>query len=109
MWSDPALLSLWSRTVAVVPIGPLAWEPPYTAGSALKRQKYQKKKKKQIALYMSQLLCTGAWGCVCELLCLVTVILSCTHFSNVTNSDVDFTFFSFLKKYNTKHKKPQTS
>ena len=40
---DPALLWLWCRPAATVPIGPPAWEPPYAAGSALKRQKRQKK------------------------------------------------------------------
>ena len=29
---------LWCRTAAVAPIAPLAWEPPYAAGAALKRQ-----------------------------------------------------------------------
>ena len=36
---DPALLWLWCRPAAVAPIGPLAWEPPYVVGVALKRQK----------------------------------------------------------------------
>ena len=27
---DPALLWLWCRPSATAPIGPLAWEPPYT-------------------------------------------------------------------------------
>ena len=30
---------LWCRPVAVAPIGPLAWEPPYAAGGALKKRK----------------------------------------------------------------------
>ena len=42
--SDLALLCLWCGSVAVAPIGPLAWELPYAMGAALKRQK----KKKQI-------------------------------------------------------------
>ena len=33
---DPTLLWLWNRLAAAVPIGPLAWEPPYAAGTALK-------------------------------------------------------------------------
>ena len=33
---DLVLLWLWCRLVATVPTGPLAWEPPYAAGSALK-------------------------------------------------------------------------
>ena len=40
---DPALLWLWHRPEATAPIGPLAWEPPYAMGVALKRQKTEKK------------------------------------------------------------------
>ena len=40
--SDLALL--WCRLAAVAPIGPLAWEPPYAVGAALKRQKRKRKK-----------------------------------------------------------------
>ena len=36
---DLALLWFWCRPVAIAPIRPLAWEPPYAAGAALKRQK----------------------------------------------------------------------
>ena len=36
---DLSLLWLWHRPAAVAPIGLLAWEPPYAAGAALKRQK----------------------------------------------------------------------
>ena len=35
--SDPALW-LWRRLACVAPIQPLAWEPPYTSGVALKRK-----------------------------------------------------------------------
>ena len=45
--SDLALLQLWCRAAAVALIGPLAWEPPYATGAALKRQKDKKKKKKK--------------------------------------------------------------
>jgi len=41
------MLWLWYRLAATAPIQLLAWEPPYAAGVALKRQKDQKKKKKQ--------------------------------------------------------------
>ena len=34
-----ALLWLRPRLAATVPIRPLAWEPPYASGAALKRQK----------------------------------------------------------------------
>ena len=36
--SDLALLWLWCSLAATAPIGPLAWERPYAAGAALKRQ-----------------------------------------------------------------------
>ena len=41
---DVALL--WHRPVATALIRPLAWEPPYAEGAALKRQKAKKKKEK---------------------------------------------------------------
>jgi len=34
--SDLVLLWLWCRLAAVAPIRPLAWEPPYAVGVALK-------------------------------------------------------------------------
>ena len=37
--SDLVLLWLWYRPGATAPIPPLAREPPYAAGTALKRQK----------------------------------------------------------------------
>ena len=36
---DPVLLWLWCRLVATAPIQPLAWEPPYAMGMALKSKK----------------------------------------------------------------------
>ena len=36
--SDPMLLWLWCRLAAVAQIQPLAWEPPYAAGVALKKK-----------------------------------------------------------------------
>ena len=43
---DPALLCLWRRTVATALIRPLAWEPPYAVGVALKRLKTKQNKTK---------------------------------------------------------------
>ena len=40
--SDSALLWLWHRLAAIARTGPLAWEPPYDMGAALKKD--QKKK-----------------------------------------------------------------
>ena len=34
----------WHRPAATAPIWPLAWEPPYAMGAALKRQKQNKTK-----------------------------------------------------------------
>ena len=36
---DPALLILWLRPVAAVPIQPLAWELLYAKGMAVKRKR----------------------------------------------------------------------
>ena len=44
---DPVLLWLWCRPAAVAPIGPLAWEPLYAMGAALKMQKKKEKKEKK--------------------------------------------------------------
>ena len=35
---DLAVLWLWCRQAATAPIGPLAWEPPYATGAALKKK-----------------------------------------------------------------------
>ena len=43
--SDPTWL--WCRLTATAPSQPLAWEPPYAAGKALKRQKDKKDQKKK--------------------------------------------------------------
>ena len=52
---DLALLRLWRSLAAIAPIRPLAWEPPYAAGAALKkRTKTQKKRKKKEWLKMFQ-------------------------------------------------------
>ena len=37
--SDLALLWLWCSLAAVAPIRPLAWEPPYATGGALKKER----------------------------------------------------------------------
>ena len=39
---DPGLLWLWCRPAAVARIRPLAWEPPYAEGTALKKTKDKK-------------------------------------------------------------------
>ena len=39
-------LWLWYRLVAIAPIQPLAWEPPYAVDEALKKIKKKKKKGK---------------------------------------------------------------
>jgi len=45
--SDPVLLWLWHRLAGTVPIGSLAWEPPYAEGAAQKEKKRKDKKKKK--------------------------------------------------------------
>ena len=56
--SDLVLLWLWRRPAAAAPIRPLAWEPPYAAGAALKKQ--QQKKDNTVILKISLIpLCRG--------------------------------------------------
>ena len=43
--SDPT--ELWHKPAPVAPIEPLAWEPSYAAGAALKSEKKKKKKKNE--------------------------------------------------------------
>ena len=45
---DPALLWLWRRPAASVPIQPLDWEHPYAVGAALKSKSKKKKKDKTL-------------------------------------------------------------
>ena len=42
---DLGLLWLWHRPAATAPIRPLAWEPSYVTGAALKKKKAKKPKK----------------------------------------------------------------
>ena len=42
---DLVLLWLWCRPVVTALIQPLAWEPPYAMGAALKRPKQKQKQK----------------------------------------------------------------
>ena len=44
---DPMWLWLWRRPAAVAPIQPLAWEPPYAAGAALKKKNTKRQTNKQ--------------------------------------------------------------
>ena len=45
--SNSALLWLWCRSVATVPIRPLTWEPPYASGAALEKGKKERKKERK--------------------------------------------------------------
>ena len=45
-----ALVLLWGRPAAAAPIRPLAWEPPYATGVALKKTKGKNKQTKMFAL-----------------------------------------------------------
>ena len=71
--SDPALLWLWCSLAATALIGPLAWELPYDAGVALKKQT-----NKEITF----LKCTVQWRLVHSQCCIVTTLSSCKAFSS---------------------------
>ena len=42
-----AWIPLWCRPAAMAQIQPLAWEPPYATGVALKRRKEEGRRKKE--------------------------------------------------------------
>ena len=44
---DLALLQLWLRLAAIALIRPLAWEPPYAVGVALKKDKKKKREREK--------------------------------------------------------------
>ena len=52
------LLWLWCRPAAAAPIRPLAWEPPYDVGAALKKKK-KERKRKQVLSFSSWLGLSG--------------------------------------------------
>ena len=41
------MLWLWCRPAATALIGPLAWDPPYAAGAALKKKKKKEKQSRE--------------------------------------------------------------
>ena len=43
-WLGSGIAVAWHRPLAIAPITPLAWEPPYAAGATLEKEKRQKKK-----------------------------------------------------------------
>ena len=45
---DPVLLWLWCRPAAAAPIQPVACEPPYAVGMALKRKKKKQNQKAEL-------------------------------------------------------------
>ena len=53
--SDPSLLWLWPRPVAMAPIRPLPWKPPYAEGVAQENGKKTKKKSHPVAAFHSQM------------------------------------------------------
>ena len=72
--SDLVLLWLWCRPVSTTLIRPLAWEPPYAAGAALKGHKNKKKKKKKERKILS-------WYFGYPLICSISKIVAerCPH------------------------------
>ena len=52
--SDPSLLWLWCRPVAIAPIRPLACEPPCASGTALEKTKDTQQKFKKLKNWSSR-------------------------------------------------------
>ena len=60
---DLVLLWLWCRPAAAAPIGPLAWEPPYATGVALKTQKTKKRSGLEAHLTFQKILLAFFFNC----------------------------------------------
>ena len=54
---DPMWLWLWCRPAAVAPIGPLAWEPPYAVGAALKTKQNKTKRMYMYHVFTIKFMC----------------------------------------------------
>ena len=67
--SDPALLWLWYRPAATAPIGPLAWEPLYAIGEALKKKERKKKSESMESTGEHQI---GNFGTKCIIILIIT-------------------------------------
>ena len=52
---------LWCRLAATAPIRPLAWEPLYAVGAALKGHKNKNKPKKTLKVKWKQSICPLHW------------------------------------------------
>ena len=71
--SDLALLWLWCRLASTALIRPLAWDPPYAAGMALKGQK------KKIFFFLSvPMACRSSWASDQTCTIVVTLALAVT-------------------------------
>ena len=51
---DPPLLWLWYRPAATARIRPLAWDPPYAAGEALKKKDKKNSRETQSLCYTAE-------------------------------------------------------
>ena len=60
-WLNLVLLWLWCRPAGPAPIRPLAREPPYAAGVALKKDKRQKKNLIRSTMHVMMLEMKGSW------------------------------------------------
>ena len=65
MQLDLALLWLWCRPAAIAPVQPLAWEPPYALGEALKRRGKKKPAGDTVSLSSLSPWPTGPSGATC--------------------------------------------
>ena len=58
----------WCKLAAIAPIRPLAWEPPYATGAALKRQKKKRQKPEHKCFHQlqnwKQLRCLSKGKCI---------------------------------------------
>ena len=85
--SDLALLWFWRSLAAVALIQPVAWEPPYAVGEALKIQKKKRRKEKKKKLTEITQLCECfqdlLLDIVYELVTLISLLLQRNSFPGI--------------------------
>ena len=82
--SDLAWLHLCHRSAAVASVGPLAWEPPYAAGTALKSKK---KAMRNIPKFLSDFYDTSAYVWSWNVLCFSQVNETAWRRSNLGRTE----------------------
>ena len=96
------LLGLWYRLAVPVLIRPLAWEPPYARGAALKRQKTKRRKRNKKKLLIPNCLLKDCKICIFEFLLHVSFTLFEPILKQLYETSIDISQKGLLRLRNVK-------